>query len=153
MTVVVNGTRESVWNMKKQMEDVVHVALVNILTDGSAALTADCVERDLMLAKVSTTESSDARREIMELAQLFDAQILDVRPDQVVIQKTGSPHRIESFIQLLKPMGILEIHRSGVIAMTTGEDIDQRSFQGATHNIMHAQDDQNGVDATNLPPG
>ena len=56
MTVVVNATDESVLNMKKQLEDVVHVALVNILSK-SEDIT-DCVEKDLMLAKVSTEGTS-----------------------------------------------------------------------------------------------
>jgi acetolactate synthase I/III small subunit len=56
MTVVVNGTDQSVVNMKKQLEDVVHVAVVNILSSGSAS-KKNYVERDLMLAKVSTASA------------------------------------------------------------------------------------------------
>lgn len=149
MTVVVNGTPESVWNMKKQMEDVVHVALVNILNGPHDE--NPCVERDLMLAKVSTTSAPDARRQVMELANLFDAQIVDVRPDQILLQLAGPPARIESLIELLRPLGVTEIHRSGVIAMSRGEDMDQRTFQGATTSIMN--DDLNQVDDTHLPPG
>ena len=68
-----------------------------------------------------------------------------------MIQLAGSPKRIQSFIELLRPFGIVEIHRSGVIAMGRGDtvDIDQTTFQGATRTIM----DEPQVDAENLPPG
>jgi acetolactate synthase-1/3 small subunit len=101
--------------MKKQLEDVVHVAVVNILTNGNGS-KKNYVERDLMLAKVSTTEPG-SRAEVIELTNLFDAKVIDVRPHQVMIQLAGTPGRIEAFLELLKPFGITEIHRSGVIAM------------------------------------
>ncbi|KAJ0397637.1 hypothetical protein ATCC90586_006523 [Pythium insidiosum] len=154
MTVVVNGTDESVFNMKKQLEDVVHVAVANILSSGSEA-NKNYVERDLMLAKVSTSKPG-ARAEVVELANLFDAKVIDVRPHQVMVQLAGTPGRIEAFLELLKPLGITEIHRSGVIAMARSsnvhENIGELTFEGATEQLLH-DDDDDDVDSTRLPPG
>ncbi|KAH7479147.1 putative acetolactate synthase small subunit [Phytophthora ramorum] len=155
MTVVVNGTAQSVVNMKKQLEDVVYVAVVNILSSGKNA-QKNYVERDLMLAKVSTAEAG-SRAEVVELANLFDAKVIDVRPDQVMVQLAGTPGRIEAFLDLLKPLGITEIHRSGVIAMARSTSVtdnlgDLSTFEGATRTLLDEADDDE-FDNTLLPPG
>jgi acetolactate synthase-1/3 small subunit len=154
MTVVVNGTDQSVVNMKKQLEDVVHVAVVNILSSGNEA-KKNYVERDLMLAKVSTAKDG-SRAEVVELANLFDAKVIDVRPHQVMVQLAGTPGRIEAFLELLKPLGITEIHRSGVIAMArstnVGENLGDVTFEGATTTLLHEADGEE-FDNTLLPPG
>ncbi|TMW60615.1 hypothetical protein Poli38472_000657 [Pythium oligandrum] len=154
MTVVVNGTDQSVVNMKKQLEDVVYVAVVNILSSG-AETKKNYVERDLMLAKVSTSKAG-SRAEVVELANLFDAKVIDVRPHQVMVQLAGTPGRIEAFLELLKPMGITEIHRSGVIAMarstTVSENLGELTFEGATEHLLQ-ENDGDEIDSTRLPPG
>ncbi|CEG35481.1 acetolactate small subunit [Plasmopara halstedii] len=155
MTVVVNGTAQSVVNMKKQLEDVVYVAVVNILSSGENA-QKNYVERDLMLAKVATAEAG-SRAEVVELANLFDAKVIDVRPHQVMVQLAGTPRRIEAFLDLLKPLGITEIHRSGVIAMARSTSVtdnlgDLSTFEGATRTLLDEADDEE-VDISRLPPG
>ncbi|EEY65881.1 acetolactate synthase small subunit, putative [Phytophthora infestans T30-4] len=155
MTVVVNGTAQSVVNMKKQLEDVVYVAVVNILSSGKNA-EKNYVERDLMLAKVSTAEAG-SRAEVVELANLFDAKVIDVRPHQVMVQLAGTPGRIEAFLDLLKPLGITEIHRSGVIAMARSTSVtddlgDLSTFEGATRTLLDEADDEE-FDVSRLPPG
>ncbi|ETI40565.1 acetolactate synthase, small subunit [Phytophthora nicotianae] len=178
MTVVVNGTAQSVVNvravvtemegnmadiflkffllqMKKQLEDVVYVAVVNILSSGKNA-QKNYVERDLMLAKVSTAEAG-SRAEVVELANLFDAKVIDVRPHQVMVQLAGTPGRIEAFLDLLKPLGITEIHRSGVIAMARSTSVtdnlgDLSTFEGATRTLLDEADDVE-IDVSRLPPG
>ncbi|KAG3116966.1 hypothetical protein PI124_g10813 [Phytophthora idaei] len=155
MTVVVNGTAQSVVNMKKQLEDVVYVAVVNILSSGKNA-EKNYVERDLMLAKVSTAEAG-SRAEVVELANLFDAKVIDVRPHQVMVQLAGTPGRIEAFLDLLKPLGITEIHRSGVIAMARSTSVtdnlgDLSTFEGATRTLLDEADDVE-FDVSRLPPG
>ncbi|GMF45456.1 unnamed protein product [Phytophthora fragariaefolia] len=141
--------------MKKQLEDVVYVAVVNILSSGKNA-EKNYVERDLMLAKVSTAEAG-SRAEVVELANLFDAKVIDVRPHQVMVQLAGTPGRIEAFLDLLKPLGITEIHRSGVIAMARSTSVtdnlsDLSTFEGATRTLLDEADDVE-VDVSRLPPG
>uniref|UniRef100_A0AAV1VM23 ACT domain-containing protein n=1 Tax=Peronospora matthiolae TaxID=2874970 RepID=A0AAV1VM23_9STRA len=155
MTVVINGTAQSAINMKQQLEDVVYVAVVNILSGGNQS-EKSFVERDLMLAKVSTAEAG-SRAEVVELANLFEAKIIDVRPHQVMVQLAGTPRRIEAFLNLLKPLGITEIHRSGVIAMARSTSVTDKlghlsTFEGATRTLLDELDDEE-VDVSRLPPG
>ncbi|GMF10327.1 unnamed protein product [Phytophthora lilii] len=166
--------------MKKQLEDVVYVAVVNILSSGKNA-EKNYVERDLMLAKVSTAGTfkdtipyhrnlvhgpnddfgdhaeAGSRAEVVELANLFDAKVIDVRPHQVMVQLAGTPGRIEAFLDLLKPLGITEIHRSGVIAMARSTSVtdnlgDLSTFEGATRTLLDEADGDD-VDISRLPPG
>lgn len=97
-----------------------------------------------------------ARAEVVEIANLFDAKVIDVRPHQVMVQLAGTPGRIEAFLELMKPLGITEIHRSGVIAMarstSVGENLGDITFEGATSSLLHEADGDD-VDNTRLPPG
>lgn len=99
---------------------------------------------------------SGSRAEVVELATLFDAKVIDVRPHQVMVQLAGQPDRIEAFLELLKPLGITEIHRSGVIAMarstTVAEELGDVTFEGATRSLMDEADGEE-FDSTLLPPG
>ena len=79
------------------------------------------VERDLMLLKVSTTGGN--RSEIRELVQVFRGLIVDVGPDQVMIEISGKESKIEAFIEIMRPFGILEMVRSGRIAMLRKKNI------------------------------
>jgi hypothetical protein len=93
---------------------------------------------------------------VVELANLFDAKVIDVRPHQVMVQLAGTPGRIEAFLELLKPLGITEIHRSGVIAMARSLNVTDAlgdvSFEGATKTLMDEADGED-IDNTRLPPG
>lgn len=93
---------------------------------------------------------------MVEVANLFDAKVIDVRPHQVMVQLAGTPGRIEAFLELMKPLGITEIHRSGVIAMArstvVGENLSDLTFEGATSSLLH-EADGDAFDNTLLPPG
>ncbi|OQS07820.1 acetolactate synthase small subunit [Thraustotheca clavata] len=152
MSVVVHGTDQNVWNMKKQLEDVVQVAAVKILT-GQEEAGENVIERDLMLAKVST-HLPGSRSEVAELASLFDAKVVDVTPSQVMVQLAGTPPRIEAFLELLKPMGIVEIHRSGVIAMDRVMSVTDKTVEIAFQAQSDVtSDDEDEMDVSKLPPG
>jgi acetolactate synthase-1/3 small subunit len=75
----------------------------------------DSVERELALIKVNATAQS--RSEIMQVADIFRAKIVDVSSRALIVELTGSPAKVEAFISLLKPYGIREIVRTGQIAM------------------------------------
>lgn len=100
--------------------------------------------------------AAGSRAEVVELAALFDAKVIDVRPHQVMVQLAGTPNRIEAFLELLKPLGITEIHRSGVIAMARSgnfaDNLGDVTFEGATKSLMEEADGE-GFDSTLLPPG
>ena len=109
VTFVVNGNDRVLDQVRKQLEKIVTVVKV---LDFSAQ---DYVERDLMLMKVST--QGGTRSQIKELAEIFRARIVDVSPQHVMVEISGRESKIEAFIEQMRPFGILEIVRTGRIAM------------------------------------
>ncbi|MCA9260284.1 MAG: acetolactate synthase small subunit [Planctomycetales bacterium] len=109
MTFVVVGDDSVLEQVRKQLEKIVTVVRVD---DVSAH---DFVERDLMLVKVSVT--SQRRTELHELCQVFRGRIVDISADQAVIEISGPEKKIEAFIELMRPFGIVELVRTGRIAI------------------------------------
>jgi acetolactate synthase-1/3 small subunit len=75
----------------------------------------DFVERDLMLIKVETPP--ERRLEVMQIVQVFRGRIVDVGPEQLMIEISGQEGKIEAFIELMRPYGIVELARTGRIAL------------------------------------
>ncbi len=112
MTFVVVGDNALLDQVRKQLAKIVTVVRVD---DVSAQ---EFVERDLMLIKVDC--SGGKRTEIRELCQIFRGRVVDVSPDQVMVEISGQEKKIESFIDLMRPFGIVELVRTGRIAMVRG---------------------------------
>jgi acetolactate synthase-1/3 small subunit len=112
MTFVVFGDDSVLEQVRKQLEKVVTVVRVDDIS------SQDYVERDLMLIKVST--GRDRRHEIRELADIFRGRIVDVAPEMVMIEISGRESKLEAFIDLMRPFGIVELVRTGRIAMVRG---------------------------------
>ncbi|CAO3631560.1 unnamed protein product [Cunninghamella blakesleeana] len=93
-------------------------------------------------------ETFDHLRAITELTRLFDGKVVDVSSDSVVIELSAKPSRIDSFMKLCKPFGVLEASRTGVMAMPRSPVHDHYEPQ-----TEHSYEDDGGVDATMLPPG
>lgn len=79
------------------------------------------VARDLALIKVNV--NTETRTEVLQLCEIFRARIVDASSTTVIVEVTGSEEKIASLIELLRPIGILEMVRTGVVTMTRGEDI------------------------------
>ncbi len=114
MTFVIVGDGAVLEQVRKQLEKVVTVVRV---VDISAQ---DFVERDLMLLKVRAPQGG-RRSEIRELAEIFRGRIVDVGTDEVIVEISGQEQKIESFIDLMRPFGIVELVRTGRIAMVRGQ--------------------------------
>ncbi len=114
MTFVVVGDDSVLDQVRKQLEKIVTVVRVDDIS------AADHVERDLMLIKVST--ASGRRSDICELAEIFRGRIVDVAPDMVMIEISGEEGKIEAFIEMVRPFGIIELVRTGRIAMVRGRN-------------------------------
>jgi acetolactate synthase I/III small subunit len=114
MTFVVVGDDTVLEQIRKQLEKVVTVVRV---VDVSAQ---DFVERDLMLIKVLAPRGG-GRTEIRELADIFRGRIVDVAGEEVIVEISGQERKIESFIDLMRPFGIVELVRTGRIAMVRGQ--------------------------------
>jgi len=117
MTFVVVGDDTVLEQVRKQLEKIVTVVRVE---DVSAS---DHVERDLMLIRVQSPPGR--RSEIRELVEIFRGRIVDVSPDRMMIEISGQERKIESFIELMRPFGILELARTGRIAMVRGSSVPQ----------------------------
>ncbi|MEM1028381.1 MAG: acetolactate synthase small subunit [Planctomycetota bacterium] len=147
MTIVVNGDSSVLEQVRKQLQKLIPVVKVVDYQDVAY------VERDLVLVQVSTkSEQGDAdkREEIITLANLFRAKIVDVAGDQVMIEMAGSEEKLAAFLELLEPYGIIELARTGVIAMRRGN---ASAFRRIALAKAAAADEGTGMDASELPPG
>jgi acetolactate synthase-1/3 small subunit len=113
MTIVMDGTELDAQKVEKNLYKLVNVIQVDHLTDKPS------VTRDLALIKVAV--NSATRSDVMQLCDIFRAHIVDVAPESVVIEVTGDERKIESFTEMLRPLGILEMVRTGVVAMGRGD--------------------------------
>jgi acetolactate synthase-1/3 small subunit len=112
MTIVVNADENTLEQVRKQLAKLVPVAKVRDFK-GSAY-----IERDLLLLSVAV--GPEKRREIVEIVELFRGNVVDVAPDSMIVELTGTEEKLESFVDLIAPYGIEELARTGVIAMTRG---------------------------------
>lgn len=113
MTIVVNGTDNLLEQVRKQLNKVVDVVKVVDVTGDN--ITA----RELALIKVKAT--STTRSEIIEIVDIFRANIVDIAPDSLTIEITGDEEKVDSLLKLLRNFGIREIARTGRIAMLRGQ--------------------------------
>ena len=112
MTITINGTTTMVEQVRKQLDRVIDVVKVSDITGD------DIVARELALIKVKA--SSSTRSEIIQIVDIFRANIVDVAADSVTIEVTGDEEKINSLLELLRGFGIREIARTGRIAITRG---------------------------------
>ena len=120
MTFVVKGDDGVLDQLRKQLDKVVTVVKVHDIS------TEDFVERDLMLIKVKAPPAK--RMEISLLVEMFRARVVDISPDTLIIENSGREDKIEAFIDLMRPYGIIELARTGRIALVRG----QVNVHGAT---------------------
>lgn len=112
VTVVVDGSSATVEQVRKQLDKVVEVVKAFDITPSEA------VARELALIKVKST--SDTRSEIIQIVDIFRANIIDVAPDSLTVEVTGDEEKVDSLFHLLQGFGIKEMARTGRVAMTRG---------------------------------
>ncbi len=112
MTIVVSGDAAMVEQVRKQLDKVIDVIKLSDITDESR------VDRELALIKVKTTPQS--RSEIMQIVDIFRANIVDVAAESLTVEVTGDEDKINSLLNLLRDFGIKEVARTGRLAMTRG---------------------------------
>ncbi len=112
MTIVVDGSTTMVEQVRKQLDKTIDVVKVSDITGD------DIIARELALIKVKATAAN--RSEIMQIVDIFRANIVDVAADSVTIEVTGDEEKINSLYNLLRGFGIREVARTGRIAMTRG---------------------------------
>jgi len=112
MTIVVRGDEATIEQIQKQLEKLVEVGAVRLLDSSNA------VYRELALIKVAA--SNDARPDIIQIAGIFRARIVDVSAETLTIEATGDQAKIDGLIELLAPFGIRELARTGIAALERG---------------------------------
>jgi len=112
MTFVVVGDDRVLDQVRKQLEKIVTVVRVDDIS------ATNFVERDLMLLKVSAPPGR--RSEIRELTEIFRGRIVDVAQEMVMIEMSGQERKVQAFIEMMRPFGIIELVRTGRIAMVRG---------------------------------
>lgn len=113
MTFVVNGDDYTVNQVTKQLDKLIDVIRVSDIS------SHEMVARELALIKVETTTAS--RGEIIQIVNLFRANIVDVGTQSMIIEITGEEDKINALNQLLQPFGVTEMHRTGLVAMVRGQ--------------------------------
>jgi acetolactate synthase-1/3 small subunit len=113
ITVVTSGTPMIIEQIKAQLERLVPIHTVRDLT-----LEGNSVERELALIKVAGT--GDKRIESLRLADIFRARVIDSTIESFVFEMTGSTDKLDAFIALMRPLGLVDVSRTGVVAISRG---------------------------------
>jgi acetolactate synthase-1/3 small subunit len=123
MIFVVVGDDSVLEQVRKQLQKIVTVVRVDDIS------AQEFVERDLMLLKVKCENGN--RAEIRELVQIFRGRVVDVAPEGVIVEISGQEKKIEAFIDLMRPFGIVELVRTGRIAMV--RNVNRTAEEGNIH--------------------
>ena len=115
ITVVTSGTPMIIEQIKNQLDRLVPVHKVRDLTIEGAAL-----ERELALVKVRST--GEKRVESLRIADIFRARVVDATIESFVFEMTGSTEKLTAFINLMQPLGLVEVSRTGVVAISRGPE-------------------------------
>ncbi|MET4699843.1 acetolactate synthase-1/3 small subunit [Constrictibacter sp. MBR-5] len=115
ITVVTSGTRMIIEQIKAQLSRLVPIRSVADLTDEGPR-----VERELALLKVSGR--GESRVESLRIADVFRARVVDSTIESFVFEMTGSTEKIDAFIKLMEPLGLVDVARTGVVAISRGKE-------------------------------
>ena len=118
ITITVHGDDYLREQLTNQLRKLFNVKQVKLLENDTS------LERELMLIKVRNTP--DNRSEVLAAADVYSAKIVDYTTDMMCIEVTGEPYRINAFIEVMKPLGIVEICRTGVVALERGSAVMKR---------------------------
>lgn len=109
MTIVTHGNEQIIEQIIKQLRKLINVSKVQDLTRG------DYVEREMILVRVKADSSK--RAEVLRVAEIFRAKVIDVSFDTVTLEVTGNVSKIEAILELLAPLGVQELIRAGTLAI------------------------------------
>ena len=110
MTIVARGDERILEQIVKQLNKLIDVIKV---IDFSGM---ECIERDLALIKVNVPK--EKRNEILNILKIFRARVIDINRQGLVVEMSGAENKIEALVEMLKPYGIVEMSRTGVIALS-----------------------------------
>ena len=111
ITICLSGDGYAREQLINQLRKLYNVKKVDVLQD-------DSIKRELMLIKVKNT--SDTRADILSAVDVYRAKVIDYTTDEMCIEITGDPTKIDAFVELMKPFGIIEMCRTGIVALERG---------------------------------
>ena len=112
ITICLSGDGYAREQLINQLRKLHNVKKVDVLED-------DCIKRELMLIKVRYTK--DTRSDIITAADVYRAKVIDYTPEEMCIEVTGDPSKVDAFIRLMIPFGIIEMCRTGIVALERGD--------------------------------
>ncbi len=112
MTITIDGAEHPIDQVTKQLHKLINVVKIRDLEPGSM------VAEEMMLVKVSA--EGEKRTEVLQIAEIFKAKIVDVERRSLTLRVVGTTEKLEALLELFKPIGILEVVRTGVIAIGRG---------------------------------
>ena len=115
ITIVTSGTPEAIEQISHQLDRLVPVHTVTDLT-----LAGNSIERELAMVKVRGR--GENRVEAMRLADAFRARVIDASTESFVFELTGRPDKIDQFVELMRPIGLVEVSRTGIAAISRGPE-------------------------------
>jgi acetolactate synthase-1/3 small subunit len=114
MTIVVDEDARDAAQVLKQLDKLIEVIRALDVTDDRK------VAREMALIKVELPP--EKRVEVLDIANIYRAHVVDVSPDSVILEVTGEEDKIDALVEILKPYGILELSRTGMVAMVRGRN-------------------------------
>lgn len=115
ITIVLNGDEHDCLQVINQLNKLYNVKTVKLIDDNNK------LERELMLIKIDNTPAN--RAEIMAMTEIFRAKIIDYSKEALCVEVTGEPSKVNAFIEIARPLGIIEICRTGIVSLERGANI------------------------------
>ncbi|HOY79657.1 MAG TPA: acetolactate synthase small subunit [Hyphomonadaceae bacterium] len=115
ITIVTSGTNHVLEQIEQQLLRLVPVAKVIDVTNSSGG-----IERELALVKVAG--KGDARVESLRISEIFRARVIDTTNESFIFEVTGASQKIDQFVELMRPLGLVEVSRTGVLSIQRGKD-------------------------------
>ena len=125
-TIVTNGDETTIEQIVKQCARLARVKEVTAVT------TMPHIEREMALIDVSVTRG-DERQEVMSLVNIFRAKVVDISHDKMILEMSGTQDKVDTFIDMLKPLAVNEVTRSGAVAITR-----LSAIGGSEHTLQRA---------------
>ncbi|BAZ89123.1 acetolactate synthase small subunit [Cylindrospermopsis curvispora] len=128
ITMVVPGDDRVIEQITKQLYKLINVLKVQDVTE------TPCVERELMLLKVNANSTN--RSQVVELAQIFRARVVDVAEDSLTIEVVGDPGKMVAIVQVLQKFGLKEIARTGKISLTRESGVNTELLKSIPREVL-----------------
>ncbi len=125
ITVVTRGEPNIIDQIRSQLERIVSVRQVIDVTRDPAG-----VQRELALVKVRS--SGHDRIEALRVSEIFRARVIDTTLESFIFEMTGASEKIDAFVELMRPIGLVEVSRTGVLSIHRGPDVDRTNSAGPT---------------------